>query len=71
VRGGHGDALAEHRSGVGDDAVEQAVVDANENTHGGAGVGFEQRDEFGGTEIEDLGVLFEAAKQGDVIGYGK
>jgi hypothetical protein len=44
------------------------VIDADEDAHGGAGVGVEERDEFGGAAIEGLGVEFERARGGRVRG---
>ena len=37
------------------------MIDADEDAHGGAGVGVEQRDEFGGAAVKGLSVQFEGA----------
>ena len=52
------------------DAVEEAVIDADEDAHGGAGVGVEQRDELVGAAVERLGVELESAEEGELVGAG-
>ncbi len=58
----------EDGGGVLGDAVEQAVVDADEDAHGGAGVGVEQWDELVGAAVEGLGVELEAAEESEFVG---
>ena len=65
---GNGDALRKDGGGVVGDAVEQAVIDAEENAHGWAGVGVEQRDELAGAAVEGLSVEFESAKESELVG---
>ena len=46
------------------------MIDADEDAHGGTGVGVKQRNEFGGAAIECLGVALERAEEGDLVGCG-
>ena len=66
--GGHGDALGEDGGGVGGDAVEEAVIDADEDTHGGTGVGVEQGDELVGATVERLRVELEGVEESKFVG---
>ncbi len=68
LRGGNRDALAEDGGGVAGDAIEEAMVDADEDAHGGAGVGVEEGDELGGAAVEGLSVEFEAAEESEFVG---
>ena len=66
--GGDGDTLLEDGGGVLSDAVEESVIDADEDAHGGTGVGVEKRDELAGAAIEGLGVEFERAEESELVG---
>jgi hypothetical protein len=63
-RSGDGDALLEDGGGVGGDAIEEAAIDADENEHGGTGVGVEERDEFGSAAVIVLRAVNLESKQG-------
>jgi hypothetical protein len=46
------------------------VIDADEDAHGGAGVGVEKRDELVGAAIKGLSVNFECTKKSEFVGMG-
>ena len=67
LRGRDRDALREDGGGILRDPVKEAVIDADEDAHGGTGVGVEERDEFGGATVEGLGVEFEGAEKSELV----
>ncbi len=61
------DAVGEDGGGVLRDAVEETVIDADEDSHGGTGVGVEERNELTSAAIESLGVELERVEESELV----